>query len=176
MGASSSRRSWRTVPSSSTSTSRATASCSASSSKCLRCASAGRGDDRRALQRLRHHRGGEADPLVELVLHLVELVADEALLLAGELRLAHQALDEVAIAEVGGHAAGGDVRLVDQAVLLQGRELVAHGGGGVAGAVDEGKLVGELLGGDRLGGADMFFDERAQDGFLARAELAVVPH
>ena len=36
--------------------------------------------NRRAVQQPRHHRGGQAHPLIQLILHLVELVTNETLL------------------------------------------------------------------------------------------------
>src|SRR5258708_9354095 len=68
------------------------------------------------------------------------------------------------------------MRLVDQPIFLEGGQLIAHRGGGIARTVDGGELVGELLGGNWLSGADILLHQRAQDGLFARTEPAPRRH
>ena len=79
--------------------------------------------------------------------YLIELVADQPLLLERQARLAHQPLHEVAVAQVGGDAPGGDVGLVDQPVFLHQRgEFVGRTVAESVTRTMNGKLIGELFG------------------------------
>ena len=82
---------------------------------------------------------------------------------------AEQAVDDVAVAGVGRHPPGGDVRVGEQAVLLEQREFVAHRRGA---AVELG-VGGDRPRGDRLAGAQVVVDDLAQDPLLAGGEHAL---
>jgi hypothetical protein len=53
---------------------------------------------------------------------------ERALFVGGEARNGQKRVDEVAIAELGGNAAGGRVRMFQVPFLFQGRHRVADGG------------------------------------------------
>ncbi len=79
------------------------------------------------LRDLRERLGGRAHRLVDLAADQRELEPPARRRSAvPELQ---QAVDDVAVAGVGRHAPGGDVRMGEQPVLLEQREFVAHGRG-----------------------------------------------
>ena len=84
-----------------------------------------RGDDRDVARRPRQRRRGQLDPLLELHLDLAELVADHDLLAGGQLDVAHQVVDEVAVAVIGRNPAAGGVQVLQIAERLQLGHLVA---------------------------------------------------
>src|SRR5215469_17629064 len=92
-------------------------------------AGAWRGHDRRAVQQTRHHRSCQAHPLIELILYLVELVANLALFAERERRLLHKMFYKVAVPQIGGDTPCRSMRLINQVRLFQPGQLVAHGGG-----------------------------------------------
>ena len=65
-----------------------------------------------------------AAPIVQPVLPLMELMANGTLLLRRKLRLDHQPLDEVTIAQFSREAPGRNMRLRDQAVLFKAGQFV----------------------------------------------------
>ena len=83
---------------------------------------------------------------------------------------AEHAVDDVAVAGVGRHAPGRDVRMGEQAVLLEQREFVAHRRGP---AVELG-VGGDRSRGDRLAGAQVVVDDLAQNPLLAGGSAWIV--
>ena len=81
-----------------------------------------------------------------------------------------QMINEVAIALVGGHAAGRGVGLGEVALALEGHHLGAHRGW----RDREVGVVGDRGGADRLGGLDVLDHHGLQDGGLAGVEIATV--
>jgi hypothetical protein len=67
-------------------------------------------------------------------------------------------IDKGAVARIGGHAAGGSVRLLDEAGIFQGRQVVAHRGRAHTQAVP----LGQRARADGQGELDVVLDERAQ--------------
>src|SRR5207249_11606005 len=100
-------------------------------------------------------------------LRLLELVAHGDLLRGEDRRPRHEALDEVAVAEVRRDASGRGVRVHQEAKLLECGELVPHGGGRDAEAV----ATDERRRSDRLRRRDVLADHRAQQLALALPEL-----
>ena len=97
-------------------------------------------DDRSVRRQAREHRGGAAQQLDQLVLRAGERAPDVAQLATGDHRPRVRDLVHVrAVAVVGRDAPRRDVRLVDEPVLLERRQVVAHGGraAGQAVAFDE---------------------------------------
>ena len=167
------RRRCTTRPSARTSTASREPSPSSASWRCpkrARRALAGR-DDRCAARARRQDRSGEAQPLVARQLDLAELVPDHEPVRAVKLRLAHQRLDVDAVPEVGRHAAGAGVRMLQQAHRLElghrranGRRADAH-----APARDE------VLGANRGRVEDVVLDHGAQHRPLPLGQLADRP-
>ena len=113
-------------------------------------------------------RSSEAEPVLARKLDLAELVADHQLLDLGQRRRLDDRLDEPAIAGVGGDAAGGGVRVAEQARQLQLGEDVADGRAGHAEAIP----VDERLAADRGRGGDVFLDDGPQDRLCAKVKWA----
>ena len=105
-------------------------SCSESSSKCSIRPLGGPGQrhDRRRGQRLRHDAGREPHPLIELKLHLIELVADQPLFLATQSGFLHEPFDEVAIAEIRRDTPPRGMPWKDEAILFHRLHINANGG------------------------------------------------
>ena len=97
-----------------------------------------------------------------------ELVADAAPIVAAQLLGLHQLVDVGAIAGIGGNAAGRRVRLHQVAAGLELGHLVANRRRADAEVV----LLGKRLRADRLGGRDVFVDDRREDIGLALVEAA----
>ena len=118
-----------------------------------------RADQRHQLVDLGERLGGLADRVGDLV--AVEAQLDLRRLgptLGGE-----QSVDEVAVAGLGRTAARGGVRLLEQAVADQHRELVAHGRGG-PGHVG---TIGDRPRTDRRAGGRELLDDDPKDLFLS---------
>ncbi len=79
---------------------------------------------------------------------------------------AEQAIDDVAMAGVGGHTTGGYVGMREQPMLLQQRQFVAHRRGPAV------KIpgFGDRARGDRRTGAQVVVDHLAQNALLTRAQ------
>ena len=105
------------------------------------------------------HARREPDPFLQVPGGLVELVEDGELLLLGEVAFGHQARDVVAIAAVGGDAAGGGVRMGDHAFVFERGHLVADGGARNA----EGVALDQRLRSDGLGRFDEVIDDESED-------------
>ena len=73
------------------------------------------------------HRRRETHPLLKINSHLVELMADGPLLGHGQMRLAHQPLDKVAIATIRRDSPRRGMGLNQVAVLLEHGHLIAYG-------------------------------------------------
>ena len=116
-------------------------------------------DDGRVLDRARQHRGGELDPLVLLAPGLVELVADGLLDLPREVALLHQRLDVIAVALVGRHAAGGGVRVADEALVLEPGHLAADG----CRRERQVEAAHDRLGADGVRRVDVLADDEAEE-------------
>ena len=127
----------------------------------------GRRDDRGFGGEARESRSRESQPLRGVRQRLLELMADRDLLFGLKARPRHQALDEVPVAEVGRHAAGGGVRVRQQTELLERGELVPHRRRREVEAV----FADERRRGHRLGGGDVLADDGAQQIALPVAEL-----
>src|SRR5207237_3695727 len=81
-----------------------------------------------------------------------------------ELARSAQRVDEVAVALVWRNPSRAGVGLTQVAVVLEGRHVVPHGGGG---HVHCGR---DVTGADRLGGLDVLLHNRAEDGGFSFVE------
>ena len=86
----------------------------------------GRRDDRRFRGQPRERRRRDAQPRGGVAQRLLELVADRELLRRAERWPWHEALDEVAIAEIRRDAARRRMRVRQKTEVLEGGELVAN--------------------------------------------------
>ena len=101
-------------------------------------------------------------------LDLAELVADHQLLDGRQRDGLDDRLDVEAIAGVGRDAAGGRVRVGQQAVRLELGEDAADGRAGHAEAI----ALDERLAADRRGGRDVFLDDGPKDRLRAKVQGA----
>ena len=101
-------------------------------------------------------------------LHLPELVADHQLLDLGQRRGVDDRLDVPAVAGVGRDAAGGGVRVVEEAGELELGEDVADRRAGHAEPIP----IDERLAADRRRGGDVFLDDGPEDRLCAKVQRA----
>ena len=129
-----------------------------------------RGDDREQVRHLRQRLGRRAHRLVDLAADELQV---EAALAPGEreaaLPVAEQAVDVEAVAGVGRDPPGARVRVGEQPVLLEHRELVAHGRGA---GLDLG-VGGERLRAHGHAGGRVGLDDLAKDQLLSRGQHRV---
>ena len=116
-----------------------------------------RRDEREQVGDLRELLGGRAHGVVDLAAH--RRSARRGLRGTGSRPSLEQLVDVVAVAAVGGHAAGRGVRVLEQAGLLEPCELGADRGRPPGHVV----LLGDPLGADRLVEVDVGLDDLAQD-------------
>src|SRR5947209_15801151 len=120
---------------------------------------------------MRHDRGSQLHPFLQLHVGLVELVPDRASLGISQSGPFHQALYVVAIAGVGRHPASGSMELTYVPLLLQHAHLVP----------DSGRADGQAAygrNGDRpyrMGSADIELDNCLENLFLALRQLHSIP-
>ena len=117
------------------------------------------GDQRGSLGLVSQDRSCQAHPAIDVGAGLVELVDDGALGGGGQLGIAHQLADEIAIAFFGGHAPGGSMRLAQIAQLRSAPELIADGGR----AEIEFIVLDQGVRTDWLGGLDIVTDDQCED-------------
>ena len=116
----------------------------------------------------REQMGRPAQDLVDVGQGLAEEMDDLAALGVAQADGLRERVDEVAVAGVGGDAAGGRVGLREVAHLLERRQLVADGGGRDAQPDD----LRDGLAADRLTRPDVLVDQGAQDAALALGQAA----
>ena len=122
---------------------------------------------RSALHRAGQQRGGHGQPLILAQLNALQLLLDLLALARLQLHAAEKVLDKVAVAQVGGDAAGGGVRVRDVPFLLEDRHLVADGGRADAQAV----LPRHQIRRDGHGRAHVLADDETEDPLLALGQL-----
>ena len=114
-------------------------------------------------------RGEVDEPLFPGIVDTLAALEEAGVLLgvaAGETGRLAEAVDEEPVALLGGHPAGAGVRLAQVALLLEGRHVVADGGGR---HVHPGR-GGDAPGPDRLGRVDVLLHHRAEDLGLSIVE------
>ena len=128
----------------------------------------GRGGQARRTGDRGERRRREAKPVLAGELDLAELVADHQLLDRRQRNGLDDRLDVEAIAGVGRDAAGGGVRVGQQAVRLELGEDAADGRAGHAEAI----ALDERLAADRRRGRDVFLDDGPKDRLRAKVQGA----
>ena len=128
----------------------------------------GRGGQTRRPGDRGERRRREAEPVLAGELDLAELVADHQLLDGRQRNGLDDRLDVEAVAGVGRDAAGGGVRVGQQAVRLELGEDAADGRAGHAEAV----ALDERLAADRRRGRDVFLDDGPKDRLRAKVQGA----
>ena len=112
-------------------------------------------------------RSGQLQPLFEANLDLAELVPDHDLVGRRQLNIAHQAMDEVAIAGIGRYPPAGGVQVLDVAGRFKFGHLVADRRRGNPQRIP----LGDGLRTDGAAGVHVFLDDDLEDGTLPRREV-----